>query len=521
MWDSAIRLRFAFAWLALFALTQGVLSAVEPSGLENFPQQVIDSDVRALMEQSTYRGLPSVPPNSDSSATIDGGALLVVRTTLRGIDPERLDRLASHVASSSQIPGLKLTTLSDLNATSKEAKGGTSSQGQVLDFNENQTIVNAAVARGLGLVLFVDLMHFNSKRSTVSGAEKLSILNARASLTLLNAADGVRVKSTSREVNARGFDTANLEDKAFDVLARDLTAEVSGWRLPSVQIKLIELEVHAKMDGILFPIMDFSNEADQIRVSEVPVFAEDASVEIDGILKGKAPCRITVAPGTHKLKVYREGTQEFTAVIQVNQSNRYDALLVPTPEFRRRFDEQMVKFERIKTLFLKRKMELEAAGARVESIRVDNANSRDAGRAGADLLQSRADVARQTSDANADLTRSRAAAVASEAAAKNQVAVMDAESRAKIADGSATILQEKAKGEVPRANADAALNVARADALRQGAEGQLAIDKATAKNMGTILKVRNEMLQMQVDALRSFAEKLGGFAFRIGGPPRA
>jgi hypothetical protein len=517
-WDSIITIGLLL--LALLPLKPADLCAVEPSGLENFPQELIDSDVQALLEQSTYKGLPPLPPNADPGATTDGGALLVVRTTLRGIDPERLDRLAGHVASSAHIPGLKLTTLSDLNATSKEAKRGTSSSGQVLDFNENQTVVNAAIAHGLGLVLFVDLMHFNSKRSTVSGAEKLSVLNARASLTLLNAADGVRVKSANREVNARGFDAANLEDKAFDVLARDLTGEVNGWRIPAVQIKLIELEVHAKMDGISFPIMDFSTEVDQIRVSEVPVFAEDASVEIDGILRGKAPCRIAVTRGTHKLRVYREGTQAFTAVIQVNESNRYDALLVPTPEFRKRFDEQTVKFEQIKALVLKRKVELEAAGARVESIRVGNANSRDVGRAGADLIQSRADVSRQTSEANADLIRSRAAAVASEAAAKSQVAVIDAESRAKLADGSAAILQEKAKGELVRTNADAALKMARADAVRQGAEGQLAIDKATAKNVGAIMKVRNEMLQAQVDAFRSFAEKLGGFAFRIGGPQR-
>jgi len=515
--DATVSFGLVFTLLTITPLD---MCAVEGKELESFSQQLIDSDVQALLEQSTYKGLPPLPATPGASTTIDGGALLVVRTTLRGVDPERLDRLASHVASSSHIPGLKLTTLSDLNATSKEAKKGTSSSGHVLDFNENQTVVNAAVARGLGLVLFVDLMHFNSKRSTVSGAEKLSVLNARASLTLLNAADGVRVKSANREVNARGFDTANLEDKAFDILARDLTAEVSGWRIPAVQIRLMELEVHAKMDGISFPIMDFSTEVDQIRVSEVPVFAEDASVEIDGILKGKAPCRIAVAPGTHKLRVYREGTQAFMAVIQVNESSRYDALLVPTPEFRRRFDEQTLKFEQIKSLVLKRKVELEAAGAHVESIRVGNANSRDAGQAGADLIQSRADVSRQTSAANADLTRSRAAAVASDAAAKSQVAVMDAESRAKIADGSAAILQEKAKGELVRTNADAALKMARADAVRQGAEGQLAIDKATAKNMGAILKVRNEMLQAQVDAFRSFAEKLGGFAFRIGGPSR-
>jgi len=424
--------------------------------------------------------------------------------------------------------------------------------------------------------LFVDLLHFNSKASTVPGAAKLNILNARASLTLLNAADGFRVKAVNREVIARGVDPSNLQDKAFDLLARDLVAEVNAWKVPSVRIKLVELEVHAKMDGIFFPIVDVSSDRGDIKIADVPVFAEDASVEVDGVLKGSAPCRISVTPGTHKLKVYREGTQPFNAVIQVTDSNRYDALLVPTPAFRRRFDEQMEKFERIKTIALKRKAELEAAGVRIEGLRVDNANVRDAGVAKASLIQSRADVARQTSEAKAEMTRSEASALtartsseasalAANTAVKGQVsvldaesraktaegklaieketaqakaemtrseasaltaqtstngsvAVMDAESRAKIAEGSAAVLQGKAKGEVLLAGADADFKRAQAEAVKKDAEGRLAVDNATAKHMGTVLKVRNEMLQAQVDAFRSFGEKLAGLNFKLGVP---
>jgi hypothetical protein len=557
---SAIKIFFSFVVLIV-----AHVSAIEPNGLEGFPKELIESDNKALFESVTYRGLPPILNNRQSEETSAGTALMVVRTGIQGVESEKLNQLAEQVASLVNNQDLRLVTLSDVNATSEEAKRGAAVPGQPLSFNENQSVVNAALTRGIGLVLFVDLLHFNSKASTVPGAAKLNILNARASLTLLNAADGFRVKAVNREVIARGVDPSNLQDKAFDLLARDLVAEVNAWKVPSVRIKLVELEVHAKMDGIFFPIVDVSSDRGDIKLADVPVFAEDASVEVDGVLKGSAPCRISVTPGTHKLKVYREGTQPFNAVIQVTDSNRYDALLGPTPAFRRRFDEQMEKFERIKTIALKRKAELEAAGVRIEGLRVDNANVRDAGVAKAGLIQSRADVARQTSEANVEMARSEAAALAANTAVKGQVsvldaesrsktaegklaieketaqakaemtrseaaaltartstngsvAVIDAESRAKMAEGSAAVLQGKAKSEVLAAGADADFKRAQAEAVKKDAEGRLAVDNATAKHMGTVLKVRNEMLQAQVDAFRSFGEKLAGLNFKLGAP---
>jgi hypothetical protein len=179
-----------FIALLLFSLSHS--GAVESTGFESFPKELIESDVKSLEEQVTYRGTPAILTNLQSDETTPGAALLVARTPLKEVDPEKLIRLSEYVASSVNAGALKLTTLSDVNATSQEAKRGAATPGQLLDFNENQTAVNAAAARGLGLVLFVDLLHFNSKASTVPGAGKLNILNARASLTLLNAADGFR-----------------------------------------------------------------------------------------------------------------------------------------------------------------------------------------------------------------------------------------------------------------------------------------------------------------------------------------
>jgi len=448
--------------------TAALSAEIPAEGRYGFSKELIESDVRALalQMQVAYQGLPPANTHSAAVEAPPAKALLVVRTSIPGLDVRKLNQLAEQVAASINRTDFKLVTLSDANVTSAEAKSGSAAQGGLLDFNENQSVAHAAAARGLGLVLFVDLMHFNAKASTIPGAAKIHILNARASLTLLNAEDGVRVAGASREVSARGADPENLRDKGFELLARDLAAEMHVWKIPAAQPKLVELEVHAQMDGIVFPVMDVSSENGNITVSDIPVFAQDASVEIDGVLKGRAPCRIGVAPGTHKLKVYRDGTNPFTATIQVIEPGRYDALLVPSPEFRRHFDEQMGKFQRIKTLALEKKAELEAAGVRTDALRVENANARDAGRAQAGAVRSRA------------------------------------------------------SGEAALAGADAEMKKAQAEATRKGAEGQLAIDKSTASHMSAILKARNEMLQTQLEAFRSFAEKLGDTAFRIGLPVR-
>jgi hypothetical protein len=238
---------------------------------------------------------------------------------------------------------------------------------------------------------------------------------------------------------------------------------------------------------------------------------------------------VDVAPGTHKLKVYRDGTKPFMATIQVSASNRYDALLVPTDESRRKFDAQLAKFEKVKTMALARNAQMEREGVRTDGIRIDNENSRQRGQAVADFVQSRADIGRTDANSRAaetagrvDIGRTDANSRAVEAAGRVDVRQTDAQSRKLVAAGEAAVLRgkaavlnERSKGEAKIADAEADVRYSGAEATRKAADGKLAVQQATAANLTTVARYQNEALKEQVSAMRSFAESLGNLGFRL------
>jgi hypothetical protein len=561
-------LRFLTCAGALSFLPWLSCRAQETAAIDSIPVSVIVSDYEELLKQVSYSweaGGGEGVTNRSSSYTKQGVAMLVARTQLKDVSEELLDKLTEQLAANSLNTNLKLVTLSDLSANFREAKAAGPQKGSLLDFSNNQNVLNEAVSRGIAMVLFVDVTHLNGKPSTVPGAKDLNILSVRASLTLLNAADGNRIKSINKDVKVRGFDGSDLIDKGFDLLAKDLSAESAKWKLQDLQIRLVQLEVHAKMDGIQFPMMDIDRTG-QIQLHEVPLFAEGASVEINGILKGKAPCRIDVAPGTHRLKVYRDGTKPFEAVIQVNTDNRYDALLVPSDETRRKFDEQLKKFEAVKTMAMNRNVVQERETVRTDGIRATVENARLMGRAAADVTQSRADVLRKDADSRGqiaagrrDVLEGKADAIRKDADSRGEIAAgqrrllegnsdatrKDADSRGELAAGGRTLLEGKAdalrkdadardkiaSGEAAVLNGEAAIlnersrgeaNIAnaKAEAMRKAAEGQLELDKANAKETVPVLKARLETVKEQSAAFKSFAESVGAMGFKLAVAPR-
>ncbi len=352
----------ATGWKRRFCVLSAVLSGLTP-----LAQAQLEQGYLALAAPIAYQGVQESPVKTEPERN-KGLALLVPRTQIKGIPSELLQKLGEQFAAAAQNPALQLVTLADLNATTRESQSGEAAKGSLLDFSNNQSVLQEAVNRGIGRVLFVDVLHLNGKTSTVA-SQAVNLLSARASLTLLNAGDGVRVKSEEREVKVRGFNEADLTDKAFSLLARDLAQASRTWEIPDVQIRLAQVEVHALLEGIRVPVLRATPEAGGIEVTEVPVFAEGASVEVDGVLKGNAPCRVSLAPGTHKLRVYRDGAKDYTAQIQVAGGERYEALLAPTDDTRRKFNEQLALFELAKNNSMFRQAAVERAGAVTEAIK--------------------------------------------------------------------------------------------------------------------------------------------------------
>ena len=331
----------ATGWKRRFCILSAALSGLAP-----LSHAQLDQGYLALAAPIAYQGVQE-PAVKTAPERIQGLALLVPRTQLQGVPGELLQKLEEQFAAAAQNPALKLVTLADLNASTKESRSGEASKGSLLDFSNNQSVLQEAVNRGIGRVLFVDVLHLNGKKSTVA-SQSVNILSARAALTLLNAGDGVRVKSEEREVKVRGFDEADLTDKAFGLLARDLAQASRTWEIPEVQIRLAQVEVHALLEGIRVPVLRATPEAGGIEVTEVPVFAEGA---------------------THKLRVYRDGAKDYTAQIQVAGGERYEALLAPTDDTRRKFNEQLALFELAKNNSMFRQAAVERAGAVTEAIK--------------------------------------------------------------------------------------------------------------------------------------------------------
>ena len=282
--------------------------------------------------------------------------LLVARSSVSGIEKSGLDRLAEQVAAKHRNPGLKLITLRDLYASSAEGAEAAAKKGSLLDFGNQQAVCQYALGHQMPWVLMVDLTHLNE--SAIQGGQMFSA-KMRASMILLNAASGERAQSFDKEAAVRGFNQADLADKAMAMLAGRLSEEASGWKLPAVEIRRVVLTVRAVIDGYTVPVLLKQENAltvGDVEVANLPMYADNASVEIDGVLAGRAPCAVPVSPGIHKVVVSRAGCNSFVKMVNAAADNRVDALLSLTPETQRQLDGQMEKLYALRELAKKAKV---------------------------------------------------------------------------------------------------------------------------------------------------------------------
>jgi hypothetical protein len=89
------------------------------------------------------------------------------------------------------------------------------------------------------------------------------------------------------------------------------------------------------------PSFDTVNGHPVFQNQTIPLYAEGASVEIDGVLVGQTPCTFTTGRGMRKLKVYRDGLKPFEAVVNLSGKNRFDAILSPTDETLQKYNDQL------------------------------------------------------------------------------------------------------------------------------------------------------------------------------------
>jgi hypothetical protein len=150
------------------------------------------------------------------------------------------------------------------------------------------------------------------------------------------------LESASASIKERGFDPKQVIDKSLDSLARALAEKISNWRLPeATDANQAVCEIHARIEGLTMPAFEAVNGEPVFKNQTIPLFAEGATVELDGIMVGQTPCSITTGRGMRKLKVYRDGLKPFEAVVNLTGKDRFDAILVPTTESLQQFNQQL------------------------------------------------------------------------------------------------------------------------------------------------------------------------------------
>ena len=342
--------------LCLAASVVPLAHATPPSGQPQTVSPSVPAEITTVPEMTVIK-------MKSSFAVKQGVALVVPRSRDSKITKDILSQLGEQVITQIQNPQLKLVSLQDLYGNSYESNSGSVDANSRLDFANNQTACQEALTHGIGMVLYIDLTHFNAGKVAYAGLDSktgassaadveqtmMSILTARASLNLFNAADGVRIFSVDKDVKVRGVSAADLSDKAINALAKGLGAESDQWKVPTIEVKVFELELQAKLEGFTFPSFVAKGDSGaDIGVVDYPILIDGASVEMDGVLMGKSPCKIEVTGGQHRLRVTRPGFKAFDAVINVTASNRYDALLVLEKETRLEMERQMEKLEELK-----------------------------------------------------------------------------------------------------------------------------------------------------------------------------
>jgi len=299
------------------------------------------SKLAEIVESLNYQGrLDSVSQGSENPLPASNTVLAIARTQDSNIPPSALKKCLEAFLARSTNDSFRIVTIQDLTGSASESLKGQPTEEGMQNFASNQQALQFALSQGIPAILALNVDHINIREAQSSPG--MILADARGTVSLLSGADAARLETASGSTNKRGFDVNQMIDKALDGLAVSLAEQITNWRLSETSIvNQAVCEIHARIEGLTMPSFATLDGHPIFQNQNLPVFAEGASVEIDGVLVGQSPCKITTARGMRKLRVYRDGLKTFEAVVNLTGKNRFDAILSPTPETLAQFNDQL------------------------------------------------------------------------------------------------------------------------------------------------------------------------------------
>lgn len=307
----------------------------------------LSQEMSEIIDSLQYGNPPeAVSQGAENPEITSNSALAICQTQNPQIPPAELSKALQAFIARSNNNSFSLVTLADLTGTFSEAVNGQATADGMQKFASNQQAIQFALSQGIPAILTVNIDNLNLREAKSTPGVTLG--DARGTVSLLSGPTAARIYTSTASARKRGFDATQVLDNILDDLAAQLAQEITSWELPKgIDANAAQCEIHARIEGLTMPMFKTENGEMIFNKETIPLFAEGANVELDGVLVGQTPCRVSTGRGMRKLKVYRDGMKPFEAVINLSGKNRFDVILSPTQETLKQFNEQLAYLRKL------------------------------------------------------------------------------------------------------------------------------------------------------------------------------
>jgi hypothetical protein len=292
-------------------------------------------------------------PLTAAAATKSKVAVLLIRSSST-LEASLTESFAQSLRSALSQGPLQLTTFEALNAGALPATAST------------DAATTKAQSLGVDLLLIAEIAAYNLRQHEIAG-RRIHQLDLRAGLTLHSASRGAALHSSSQSLSRRGFDAQALGQQALSDLGSQLGQRSREWKIEAAAGKPVIAEVRVQMDGLQLPFLPGPDAA--VVNQPLPLYAQGASVEVDGVLVGQAPCRVELWPGLHRLRASRDGIGSREVSVNITSDRTIELTLTPDAAARSAFQKQLLAMEQLRQMQREGRQREQILKAKAEAMR--------------------------------------------------------------------------------------------------------------------------------------------------------
>jgi len=262
-------------------------------------------------------------------------------TRVAGMDDEVdgiRDRLAVAMA---EVDGFVVLDSSQIADTFRKYKVTAAEEktGLVPGIFTGGSVPNVARMLGCDYIIAASIVGADALPRNVGGTPA-TVFNLRIALKVMDPTGasvyGIPVKPYTFPATDVGGDPMSYYNILLDRWATDATTALATkapkWRKPAAAAAPVEFVVSTTIDSVKEKLESQTKGVKGEQLQELRKVVGGASVELDGVLVGTAPCTLRATPGFHQIRVRREWMKDYTATLNVVEGQRFEIALEMTAE---------------------------------------------------------------------------------------------------------------------------------------------------------------------------------------------